>query len=234
MVPNLYPIVDTHEVVVLSPDHYRPFAALDDAAAIEVFTVLRDRVAVHLEQGHATAVAILNHKREAGASLPHPHAQVLATDFVPPAIASAVARAERAPTDLVLDDMQRSETLALREPDGRRRRTRVVPVRVELTVPTAHRANAGWRALRPSARRRDRRRRASRPADALARLADALDDPAYNLVIHSAPPSASTFHWYVEITPRLSVTAGFEQATGLFVNTVDPTQAARTLNQVAP
>ena len=51
--------------------------------------------------GHATAVAILNHKREAGASLPHPHAQVLATDFVPPAIAGAVGRAERAATDLV-------------------------------------------------------------------------------------------------------------------------------------
>ena len=53
-------------------------------------------------------------------------------------------------------------------------------------------------------------------------------------MIHSAPPSATTFHWYVEITPRLAVVAGFEQATGLFVNTVDPAQAARTLNEVAP
>ena len=70
--------------------------------------------------------------------------------------------------------------------------------------------------------------------DALARLARALDDPPYNVVVHSAPPSATTFHWYVEITPRLSVIAGFEQATGLFVNTVDPAQAARVLNAVRP
>jgi UDPglucose--hexose-1-phosphate uridylyltransferase len=28
--PNLYPIVDAHEVVVLSPDHHRSFADLDD------------------------------------------------------------------------------------------------------------------------------------------------------------------------------------------------------------
>src|SRR6476659_1495921 len=61
--PNLYPIVDAHEVVVLSPDHDRPFGALDDAAAVEVFTVLSDRIAVHLGRGLAAAVAVLNHKR---------------------------------------------------------------------------------------------------------------------------------------------------------------------------
>ena len=38
---------------------------------------------------------------------------MLATDFVPPAIAAAVGRAERAPTDLVLDDLTRDETLVL-------------------------------------------------------------------------------------------------------------------------
>ena len=232
VVPNLYPIVDTHEVVVLSPDHYRPFAALADAEAIEVFTVLRDRVAVHLEQGHATAVAILNHKREAGASLPHPHAQVLATDFVPPAIASALARAECASTDLVLDDMQRSVTLGFASPTGDDDARVWCPhassspfqLRIARTQAGAHfeRAHDDEIAAVALATRR-----------ALARLADALDDPAYNLVIHGAPPSASTFHWYVEITPRLSVTAGFEQATGLFVNTVDPTEAARTLDQFA-
>jgi UDPglucose--hexose-1-phosphate uridylyltransferase len=237
VVPNLYPIVDTHEVVVLSPDHYRPFGTLDDAAAIEVLTMLRDRVAVHLdhglEVGHAAAVAILNHKREAGASLPHPHAQVLATDFVPPAIAAAVGRVEHAPTDLVLDDLAGSETLVL----------------------TSNAVNAGASAWCPfassspfqlrvaSMRAGAHFDRASDEAivavalatrDALARLARALDDPPYNVVVHSAPPSAATFHWYVEITPRLSVTAGFEQATGLFVNTVDPAQAARVLNAARP
>ena len=169
MVPNLYPIVDTHEVVVLSPDHYRPFGTLDDAAAIEVLTMLRDRVAVHLGQGHAAAVAILNHKREAGASLPHPHAQVLATDFVPPAIASAVGRAEHASTDLVLDDLTRSETLGAHEHRGER----VVPVRVELAVPAARREHAGRRALRPRVARArsrpSRSRRATRSRASRAR-----------------------------------------------------------------
>jgi galactose-1-phosphate uridylyltransferase len=33
----------------------------------------------------------------------------------------------------------------------------------------------------------------------------------------------------VEVTPRVSVIAGFEQATGIFVNAVPPEDAARQL-----
>ena len=63
--PNLYPIVETHEVVVLSPDH-RAFADLDDDEAIAVVRVLRDRVHTHLEAGHVFSVAIINHLKAAG------------------------------------------------------------------------------------------------------------------------------------------------------------------------
>jgi len=228
--PNLYPIVDPHEVVVLSPDHGRSFGSLDDAAAIEVLTVLRDRVATHLEHGHAAAVAIFNHKREAGASLPHPHAQVLATDFVPPAIAAAVTRADDAPCDLVLDDLARSAPIDLVR-DAPRGDTGAwcpdassSPYLVRVTS-----LHAGARFDR--APDDEVMRVALTMRDALAQLALALDDPPYNIVIHSAPPSAHTFHWFVEITPRLAVVAGFEQATGLLVNTVDPAEAALTLTR---
>ena len=113
VVPNLYPIVDAHEVVVLSPDHFRPFGALDGTGAAEVLTMLRDRVATHLANGRAATVAVLNHRRDAGASLPHPHAQVLGTNVVPPAIAAAVLRAEHSGSDLVLDDASCDDTLLL-------------------------------------------------------------------------------------------------------------------------
>ena len=45
---------------------------------------------------------------------------------------------------------------------------------------------------------------------------------------HRAAVTAAPFHWYVEVTPRVSVIAGFEQATGILVNTVPPEQAAAT------
>jgi UDPglucose--hexose-1-phosphate uridylyltransferase len=69
--------------------------------------------------------------------------------------------------------------------------------------------------------------------DVLARLDAALGDPPYNLVVHTAPPGSGPYHWYVEIMPRLSVVAGFEQATGLLVNSVPPERAAAELRDVA-
>jgi UDPglucose--hexose-1-phosphate uridylyltransferase len=68
--------------------------------------------------------------------------------------------------------------------------------------------------------------------DVLARLDAAVGDPPYNMVVHGAPPGVDSFHWYVEVVPRLSVVAGFEQATGILVNSVPPERAARTLNDV--
>ncbi|HEX5585709.1 MAG TPA: hypothetical protein VFZ17_00235, partial [Acidimicrobiia bacterium] len=106
VVPNLYPIVGgpgagpgatgAHEVVVLGPDHRRSFGGLDDDQAVEVLQVLRDRAAAHLRDGHAYVVALVNHRRAAGASIAHPHAQVVALDFVPPEAQAAGARATAA------------------------------------------------------------------------------------------------------------------------------------------
>jgi len=65
--------------------------------------------------------------------------------------------------------------------------------------------------------------------DALQRLRAVLGDVPYNVVVYTAPRDAEPFHWYVEVTPRVSVTAGFEQATGVLVNTVPPDDAAVAL-----
>jgi UDPglucose--hexose-1-phosphate uridylyltransferase len=69
----------------------------------------------------------------------------------------------------------------------------------------------------------------------LGRLASLLGEPPYNLVIHTAPREARPgFHWYVRITPRLSVIAGFERGTGLYVNIVPPELAAGALREHTP
>ena len=108
--PNLYPITDAHEVVVLSPDHDRTFGDLSDDAAAEVFTVLRDRVRAHLDAGLPFATAIVNQGRAAGASIAHPHAQVFGLDFVPPEVNAAIDRQLAAPDDLLDDDIAHART----------------------------------------------------------------------------------------------------------------------------
>ena len=62
-----------------------------------------------------------------------------------------------------------------------------------------------------------------------------LDDPDYNFFIHTAPVSGDVFveydfyHWHLEILPRLSKIAGFELGTHIYINTVDPDEAAEKL-----
>lgn len=63
-------------------------------------------------------------------------------------------------------------------------------------------------------------------------LSSALDGPAYNLVLHTAPLHErvdETYHWHWEIHPRLRAIAGLELGTGLPVNPVSPEAAVDEL-----
>jgi len=69
----------------------------------------------------------------------------------------------------------------------------------------------------------------------LMRIDRALESPAYNLIIHSAPFSedaADFYHWHVELMPKLTRVAGFEWGTGFYINPTPPEEAARFLREV--
>ncbi len=79
--------------------------------------MIRDRVRLHLESGHAYVQAFVNHGKAAGASIAHPHAQVVALDLVPDAVDALVERL--ATTDLVareLADARRDELVVVDGP----------------------------------------------------------------------------------------------------------------------
>ncbi len=239
VVPNLYPIVGgadagpgatgTHEVVVLSPAHGTSFAQLTEPQAVEVFTVLRDRARHHLAAGRAFVQVSINHGRAAGASIEHPHAQLVALDVVPPAVEHAVARVTAAGHDLVVADLEAAaETLLVA--DG------PVPVWCSSAPATPYEVRLAVRASGAHFEEVDAQIGAVALAarDALARLAATLGDAPYNLVVLNAPPGVEpdAFHWYIEIQTRIAVPAGFEQGTGILVNTTPPELAARQLREV--
>jgi UDPglucose--hexose-1-phosphate uridylyltransferase len=69
----------------------------------------------------------------------------------------------------------------------------------------------------------------------LIRLFIGLRDPAYNLIIHSAPVQEmgnDYLHWYVAVIPRLSYTAGFELGSGMYINPTLPEECAAFLRDV--
>jgi UDPglucose--hexose-1-phosphate uridylyltransferase len=241
VVPNLYPVVGgadagpgatgSHEVVVLSPAHNHSFAQLDHEQAAEVLTVLRDRARYHLTAGRTFVQVVINHGRAAGASIEHPHAQIVALDVVPPAVALAVERFDTAGHDLVVADLERAGD-GLRLVDGPvagwcpRAGSTPYELRLALRSPRSHFDEAGDDDMQPIA---------DATRSVLARLAVATGDAPYNLVVHTAPPGASreSFHWYVEVQTRMTVVAGFEQGTGILVNTVPPELAAQQLREAA-
>src|SRR5437016_1499510 len=112
VVPNLYPAFsgDTamvvthlgpvftqapgsgiHEILVFSPEHRSSWADLSDAHSALVMAALRDRMEEHSSHpGLRYSQAIVNSGREAGASLEHPHGQLLGMPFVPGEIADEV------------------------------------------------------------------------------------------------------------------------------------------------
>ena len=66
----------------------------------------------------------------------------------------------------------------------------------------------------------------------MARIDWALERPAYNFVLHTAPLSGeadAAFHWHLEIIPRVTRFSGLEWGTGVHRNPVSPEEAADVL-----
>ena len=75
VVPNKFPITDTHEVIIHSPDCEKDVDVLPLEQVIKVMTAYRDRYRAHEADGQV--LIFCNHGFSAGASLKHPHSQLV-------------------------------------------------------------------------------------------------------------------------------------------------------------
>ena len=68
---------------------------------------------------------------------------------------------------------------------------------------------------------------------ALQKMEKKLHDPDYNFFIHTAPLQNKNqhkhYHWHIEILPKFSISAGFEQGTGIEITAIDPDHAVKIL-----
>jgi UDPglucose--hexose-1-phosphate uridylyltransferase len=227
------PASGIHEVLILSPDHDRTFASLPDAQLSLVMAAIRDRIEEHQSTpGLRYSQAIVNHGRQAGASIAHPHGQLLGIPFVPRELADEQAGFARFAGGCLICAAAASE-----ERNG----YRIVgatedavtfcpfwsgtPYEV-LIVPREH----GAHLHRAPPGRLVAIGKAVRTA--LQALTEQLGDIAYNIVFHSAPYRATgMYHWHVHILPNLTTRAGFELGTGVLINVVAPEKAAEDLNE---
>lgn len=220
-----------HEVLVFTPEHTGSWADLNDKQAGLAMAAIRDRMEDHARRSTVRYTqAIVNAGREAGASLEHPHGQLLGIPFVPGEIAEEEAGFRRYEGSCLLCTTLEAEVQSGHRVVLENERVMVIcpfwsgaPYEM-LVIPRTHEVHlentspadvvAVGRAIR----------------DALMRLRTQVGDAAYNLVFHTAPHHhEGPFHWHVHIVPRLTSLAGFEQGTGVMINIVAPELAARHL-----
>lgn len=224
------PASGVHEVLVLTPEHNASWADLSEAHAALVMQALRDRMSAHSAMGLRYSQAVVNSGREAGASIEHPHGQLMSMPFIPGEAANELAGFARFQGNCLLCAVIDAEEeaahrlvyaddeVAMISPfwSGTPYELLIVPRHHE-----PHLHHAGESALAGIGRAMQ---------IALAALRSRLGDVAYNLMFHSAPfRHSGDFHWHVHLVPKISTRGGFEMGSGVLINVVPPERAADEL-----
>jgi UDPglucose--hexose-1-phosphate uridylyltransferase len=232
--PDLFqtlPATGAHEVIVNAPQPVVSLAELPVSQVVAAVEVWRERMREHADAAYLQL--IVNERREAGASLPHTHAQLYALGFVPAAVARererAAAYTTRTMGQSLLGDLIAEEV---------RRRERIVAIDEEavLLAPFASRLPFQLMLAPRVPRPRFEQEGPNGAAllhEGLQRLARRLGaSPPLNMWVRTAPRGAGDFCWRIDVMPRLTHIAGLELSTDLNLNIVAPEDAARLLREV--
>lgn len=224
------PATGAHEVIINGPQPVLSLAELPCEQVVTAVDAWRERMRAHA--GSACLQLIVNERREAGASLPHTHAQLYALDFVPASVARERERAgaytTRTMGQSLLGDLLAEEV---------RRGERIVAIDEEavLLAPYASRLPFQLMLVPRSPRARfedDGPTGAALLHDGLRRLARHLgSSPPLNMWVRTAPLGAEDFCWRIDVMPRLTHLAGLELSTDLNLNIVAPEDAAEALRK---
>ena len=230
--------IGAHEVIIETPEHDKTFSSLSIKRVEDVIWAFRDRM-IDLKKDRRFKYILIfkNHGEPAGASLEHPHSQLIALPIIPK---QAVEELEGAKQyfqykercifcDVIrqeLEDMRRvvaeNQDFVTLAPFAPRFpfETWILPKHHDSAFDNApsHVYENLARALQTLVTKSER----------------ALDNPAYNFVIHTSPVQDGPndyYHWHMEFMPKLTKVAGFEWGTGFYINPTPPEEAAKFLRE---
>jgi len=233
--PDLFvsrPAHGAHELIVNSPKRVWSLADLEPGEVTTAMGVWRERMRAHADAAYVHV--IVNEGREAGASLPHTHAQLYALPFVPAAIAR-----ERERFTAYSDHTQGRNLLGDLLQEEVRRGERIVAIDPEAVVlsPFAARVPFHLQVVprRPAARFEDEGPLGGHVFhEALVRLRAVLGAlPPLNMWVRTAPRGAERFCWRIDVLPRLAQLAGLELGAGVHLNVLTPEDAAGRLREAS-
>lgn len=231
--------IGAHEIVIETPNHYEEIYNIPEKGIEEILWAWRDRMIDLSKDKRFKYILVFKNKgSQAGASLEHPHSQIIALPIVPIRVSEEVKYSKQYfeyKDRCIFCDIIKQEV-------GERKR--IVEENKEFVsfIPFAPRFPFElW--ILPKKHASDYTQITKRDLSSLAivlkrtlqRFIKALDDPPFNLMIHTAPleePNLPYYHFHIEITPRLTKVAGFEWATGFYINPTKPEDTAAYLREV--
>lgn len=229
--------VGHHEVLVESPNHNEQPSDAGLQQLTYVIDAYKDRLEALSQKSYTRYVQIFrNHGLEAGASLSHPHSQIIATPFLPTIIESEIKASNKYFRknnicyfcNLIREEsktrrfIKRTENYTVFTPYAS-----VHPLEFWI-VPNRHMTNI------LSLTKNETEDFAKTLQSSLKALKDLVNDPPYNYGIHLSmnPQDREHYHWHLEVYPHLSIWAGFEKSTGMYINTVPPETAATEIKDL--
>ncbi|MFC1693223.1 galactose-1-phosphate uridylyltransferase [Candidatus Latescibacterota bacterium] len=238
--------IGAHEVVIETPDHDDIFYRRKTNDIVNLLDTYQKRfMDLKLDNRLIYVMVFKNDGERAGASLSHPHSQIIATPIVPKRVREEINGSLEYfnyKNRCVFCDIIREE---------KRFGSRI-----------AH-ENASFISICPFASRFPfemwlmpkrhmsvytdmTRQEMLELADCLnvtmKRLGHSLGDPQYNWMLHTGPNGTvprnpwpdiqEHYHWHFEIIPKLTRVAGFEWGTGFYINPTAPEDAAEYLREI--
>ncbi len=254
-VPNLYPAftppddsekaevkesqflaraIGHHEVLIESPNHDEHPGEARISQLIHVINAYLDRLKALSAKTYVRYVSIFrNHGREAGASLSHAHTQIIAVPFVPAILEEELGACTK--------KWKENEECAFcnileRERDSQRFVWENKSFLVFAPWASVHPLEF-W--IAPKRHQPTLMDISNDEVEDLAKvlrlsfggLKSLLNDPPYNFGFHLSPSmkQRECYHWHLEVYPKLAIWAGFEKSSGVYINTVQPEDAAADL-----
>ncbi|MCS6919810.1 MAG: DUF4931 domain-containing protein [Fimbriimonadales bacterium] len=238
---GIYTLADglgVHEVIIETPKHHEtpPLAPLEQwTDAIRMYQ--RRLQALAQDERLKTILIFRNEGKAAGASLEHPHSQLVGLTFIPPVLQRHIEGVQRYrgrhgthPFEAIIEQELREGVRVVRQTE-----------RFLLYAPFASRApyELAILPLEPTARFEQMPDEALAEfaallQNALQRLNAVLSNPPYNYMLFTAPNGYEGEFWlHLRIAPRLSIDAGFELGSGVGINITAPEDAARYLREVS-
>ena len=231
--------VGAHEVIIETPKHDLAIADMPEKQVQEIIWAYRDRsIELRKDKRFRYILIFKNHGREAGATLEHPHSQLIALPIIPKRVQEEVAGSakyfdykERCVfCDIINQELTdnvrivaENDTFLSFLPFASR-----FPFETWI-IPKEHECFFN------DLQKNDVIDLASILKKTLRKIKYTLNDPPYNYLIHTTPfeiGPAPYYHWHIEIIPKLTNVAGFEWGTGFYINPTPPEIAAQYLAEV--